>query len=159
MSSAFMPGNWALTTTSRITIGGPKPEWTQLAAFAAAVEPEQWDYAYNLAKQRLLNADKISDDELGIFRMFVDMRQANSVAAASATIMAGTVGGVLGLLTGDVAKGVAGAAGGGYIATQVLSFPTKIVIDTVLIQSVLDRLVLKPCLMSAGEALAELQAP
>ncbi len=140
--------------------GVPKPEWTQLAAFAAAVEPEQWDYAYNLAKQRLLNADKISDDELGIFEaMFVDMRQANSAAAASATIMAGTVGGVLGLLTGDVAKGVAGAAGGGAIATQVLSFPTKIVIDIVLIQSVLDRLVHNPCLMSAGDALAELQAP
>ena len=144
----------------RLHYGEPKPEWTQLAAFAAAVEPDQWDYAYNLAKQRLLNANKITYDELGIFEaMFADMRQANSAAAASATIMGGTVGGVLGLLTGDVAKGVAGAAGGGAVATQVLAFPIKIGIDVALNQIVVDRLIHNPCLMSAGDALAELQAP
>ena len=144
--------------TSGIAVANP--EYAQMAALVAMVDPQQQDWARSRALQSL-RAQGYSDQnmfDLLYMQAKSGVAMQKGLSAAGGAVMGSLVGGFFGSLAGDVAKGAAGGGALGAAAGFAASQYVGIIASDQIVAPVFAKLIANPCAVTAAEALAAIQA-
>lgn len=142
-------------------IAAANPQYAQMAALVATVDPAQQDWARSRALQSL-RAQGYGDEQI-FDLLFMQAKSGQQMKqgleGVGKTVMGSVIGGFVGSLAGDAAKGAVGGgmlgAAAGFATGQYVS----IVVEDQLVAPVFARLIANPCTMTAAEALAEIARP
>lgn len=135
------------------------PEYAQLAALVADVDPDQQDLAKRLAWESLKRNNHNNWDVFTLLLMQAKSGQQMKRGLEGATKIGigAVVGGFTGALAGEMTKGAIGGGIAGGLAARSAGTFVQIVTDETIVQPILDRLVRNPCEISASDALAQIE--
>jgi hypothetical protein len=134
------------------------PQYAQMAALVARVDPVQQDWARAVALQTLRSRGYGDQNMFDLLFMQAKSGQQTQRAmnGLGGAVLGGVVGGIFGGIAGDVTKGAMGGGTAGAIYGLAAGQAVSIVVDASLVQPAFLWLIDNPCEITAGEALARI---